>query len=95
MKVENLQTKSVGLVLSGGGVRGMAHIGVIRAMQEHDISSDLISGSSVGALVAALYANGNSVADMISFFKETPLFRKAKACSNGNKSAKRGRGVLL
>lgn len=69
------ESKSVGLVLSGGGVRGMAHIGVLRAMQEHGISAEIVSGSSVGALVAALYANGNSIADMLSFFKETPLFR--------------------
>ena len=70
-----LEAKSIGLVLSGGGVRGMAHIGVLRAMQEHGISAQVVSGSSVGALVAGLYANGNSIVDMLSFFKETPLFR--------------------
>ncbi|WP_422082707.1 patatin-like phospholipase family protein [Ulvibacterium sp.] len=66
---------SIGLVLSGGGVRGMAHIGLIRAMEELGISAQVVSGSSVGALVGALYANGNSVSDMLSFFKETPLFK--------------------
>ena len=75
MDSEKLKSKSIGLVLSGGGVRGMAHIGVLRAMQEHGISAKMVSGSSVGALIAALYANGNSIADMLSFFKETPLFR--------------------
>jgi len=69
------ESKSIGLVLSGGGVRGMAHIGVLRAMQEHGIAANLVSGSSVGALVAALYANGHSIPEMLSFFKETPLFR--------------------
>lgn len=73
--MKDLSSKSIGLVLSGGGVRGMAHIGLIQAMEEHNISADTISGSSVGALVGALYANGNSVQDMLSFFKETPLFR--------------------
>ncbi|MFC4095837.1 patatin-like phospholipase family protein [Euzebyella saccharophila] len=68
-------SKSLGLILSGGGVRGMAHIGVIRALNEYDISANVVSGSSVGALVGALYANGNSVTEMLSFFKETPLFK--------------------
>ncbi len=70
-----MNNASVGLVLSGGGVRGMAHIGLIRAMEELGISAQMVSGSSVGALVGALYANGNSVSDMLSFFKETPLFK--------------------
>ncbi|MDC6362059.1 MULTISPECIES: patatin-like phospholipase family protein [Flavobacteriaceae] len=66
---------SIGLVLSGGGVRGMAHIGLIKAMREHGVEADLVAGSSVGALVGALYANGNSVESMLSFFRETPLFQ--------------------
>jgi len=73
--MKELQSKTIGLVLSGGGVRGMAHIGMIRAMNEFGISAKVVSGSSVGALVGALYANGNSVEDMLSFFKETPLFK--------------------
>ena len=74
-EMEKLKLKSIGLVLSGGGVRGMAHIGLIRALQEFGISANVVSGSSVGALVGALYANGNSVEEMLSFFKETPLFK--------------------
>ncbi len=66
---------NLGLVLSGGGVRGMAHIGVIKAMQEFGLSANFVSGSSVGALVGALYANGNSIDEMLGFFKETPLFK--------------------
>lgn len=75
MRTNILKNGSLGLVLSGGGVRGMAHIGVIKAMEEFGLSAKRISGSSVGALVGALYANGNSVNDMLSFFKETPLFK--------------------
>ncbi len=75
MKLDELQSKSIGLVLSGGGVRGMAHIGVIQALNEYGISANIVSGSSVGALVGALYANGNTVKDMLAFFKETPLFK--------------------
>ncbi len=69
------KSESVGLVLSGGGVRGMAHIGVIRAMNELGISAGAVSGSSVGALIGALYAQGHTVEDMLLFFKETPLFK--------------------
>jgi len=75
MKLEELRSKSIGLVLSGGGVRGMAHIGLIRALNTYGISANSVAGSSVGALVGALYANGNTVEDMLAFFKETPLFK--------------------
>ncbi len=66
--------KSIGLVLSGGGVRGMAHVGLLKAMEEFGVEAKSITGSSVGALVGALYANGNSIDDMLNFFKTTPLF---------------------
>ncbi|MEM8999167.1 MAG: patatin-like phospholipase family protein [Bacteroidota bacterium] len=66
---------SIGLVLSGGGIRGMAHIGLIKAMQAHGIEAETISGTSVGALVGALYANGNSIDEMLDFFRKTPLFQ--------------------
>ncbi len=73
--MENLQSKKIGLVLSGGGIRGMAHIGLLKAMHERHIKADIISGTSIGALVGALYANGNTVDEMLQFFKETPLFQ--------------------
>ncbi|RDY59847.1 patatin-like phospholipase family protein [Flagellimonas nanhaiensis] len=69
------EAKNMGLVLSGGGVRGMAHIGLIKAIQEYGLKADFVAGSSVGALVGALYANGNSIEEMLQFFKETPLFQ--------------------
>ena len=62
-------------MLSGGGVRGMAHIGLLKALDEHDITVNCISGSSVGALVGALYANGSTVQEMLQFFKGTPVFQ--------------------
>ncbi|WP_419213253.1 patatin-like phospholipase family protein [Maribacter sp. X9] len=70
-----LRPKSIGLVLSGGGVRGMAHIGVLKAMQEFGIAATVVAGSSVGALVGALYAADKPIIDMLRFFKETPLFK--------------------
>lgn len=53
----------------------MAHIGLIKAMQERGLEANKIAGSSVGALIGALYANGNSTDEMLQFFKETPLFQ--------------------
>jgi NTE family protein len=73
--MNSLKDKKVGLVLSGGGVRGMAHLGVLRALEEHQVTTEVISGSSVGALVGALHANSVPVQDMLTFFKETPLFK--------------------
>lgn len=67
--------KRIGLVLSGGGVRGMAHIGLIQALQEEGIRPNHVAGTSVGALVGALYAAGASIDMMLAFFRETPLFK--------------------
>jgi NTE family protein len=50
--------QKVGLVLSGGGASGLAHIGVIKALEEHNIPIDYITGTSIGALVGALYVSG-------------------------------------
>lgn len=50
--------QKVGLALSGGAVLGAAHAGVLRALEEHSIEIDFISGTSIGALVASLYAFG-------------------------------------
>ena len=67
--------KDIGLILSGGGIRGMAHIGLLKAMQERNIEAKEVAGASVGALIGALYANGNSPEEMLQFFRETPLFQ--------------------
>ncbi len=47
-----------GLVLSGGGTRGFAHLGALKAFKEHDIKPDIIAGVSAGSIVGALYADG-------------------------------------
>jgi len=58
--LEQLQdsTLSIGLALSGGAAKGLAHIGVIKALEEAGIQVDFISGSSMGALIGAAYASG-------------------------------------
>ena len=52
------ERRSIGLVLSGGGARGVAHIGILRALEKYQIPIDYIGGTSFGALIAALYASG-------------------------------------
>jgi NTE family protein len=59
---------TVGLVLSGGGARGIAHIGAIKALQEAGIHPDYISGASAGAIVGAFYAASYSCEEMLTFF---------------------------
>lgn len=54
----------IGLVLSGGGARGAAHIGVLRVLEELRIPIDCIAGTSMGAIVGASYASGTSIDDM-------------------------------
>jgi NTE family protein len=66
--------EKIGLVLSGGGVRGIAHIGVIKALEEYGIYPNVVSGSSAGSVVGALYCAGYKPEEMMNFFKVTPLF---------------------
>ena len=66
--------QKVGLVLSGGGAVGMTHIGVLKALEENDIPIDYITGSSMGALVGAMYAAGYSPWEIDSLFN-TELYQ--------------------
>ncbi|MEP7211810.1 MAG: patatin-like phospholipase family protein [Acidobacteriota bacterium] len=56
-----MERKKVGLALSGGGARGFAHVGVLKALTDHDIPIDFIAGTSAGSFVGAAYASGMSV----------------------------------
>lgn len=60
-----LTGRSVGLTLGGGGARGLAHIGVIRAVQEANIPIDMIGGTSMGAVISAQYALGYDLQAMV------------------------------
>lgn len=63
-----------GLVLSGGGAKGFAHIGVLKALNEKGIFPDIISGTSAGAIVGALYADGHSPDDILQLFSGKDLY---------------------
>lgn len=58
-------SQSVGLVLSGGGAKGIAHIGVIQALEDNDIPIDYVAGTSMGAIVGGLYAAGYTPQEMM------------------------------
>lgn len=61
----------VGLVLSGGGAKGLAHIGVLKVIEEAGVKVDYIGGTSMGAIVGALYASGYSAQELDSIFRVT------------------------
>lgn len=67
-KVSKGNTQTVGLVLSGGGAKGIAHVGVIKALEENGIPIDYVTGTSMGAIVGSLYSCGWSPEKMIEFF---------------------------
>jgi len=76
---ENLAKKDfkVGLVLSGGGAKGYAHVGVLKVLEEAGVRVDYIAGTSIGAIIGGLYASGynarqlDSILDIHDFFDLT------------------------
>ena len=66
--INSNKRESVGLVLSGGGAKGIAHIGVIKALEDAEIPIDYIAGTSMGAIVGSLYSCGWSPDSMMNFF---------------------------
>ena len=66
---------NIGLVLSGGGVRGFAHVGALKALNEAGIFPDVISGTSAGAIAGALYADGKDPEEIIKMFSEKKIFK--------------------
>jgi len=65
----------VGLVLSGGGAKGLAHIGALKVIEEAGVKIDYIGGTSMGAIIGALYASGYSAAELDSIFSTTDFSR--------------------
>ncbi|MEO0045371.1 MAG: hypothetical protein RL705_562 [Bacteroidota bacterium] len=61
----------IGLVLSGGGAKGFAHIGVLKVLEENGIKIDYIGGTSMGAVVGGLYASGYNATQIDSIFYNT------------------------
>ena len=87
----NSNRPKIGLVLSGGGARGLAHIGVLRALEEKKIPIDYIAGTSMGSIVGGLYATGMSTDDLEWVVKSIDwerVFRPTTDRVNQNYSAK-------
>jgi NTE family protein len=60
----------IGISLSGGGTRGVVHIGVLKALEEHGIYPSIISGCSAGSIVGVMYAHGYTPAEILSIASE-------------------------
>lgn len=67
--------KKIGLALSGGGARGIAHIGAIKALREAGINIDFISGTSAGSVIGALYASGHDTESMMEFVRDSSIWK--------------------
>lgn len=65
-----MKRKKIGLALGSGGARGVAHIGVLKALEEEGIKPDYITGCSMGSVVGACYAAGMTVDEMLETVKE-------------------------
>ena len=70
--------KRIGLALSGGGARGIAHIGVLQALEDQGIFPEVISGASAGAIVGALYAAGKRPGEIMEFVRKASFFKMFK-----------------
>jgi NTE family protein len=68
----------IGLVLSGGGARGVCHLGVIKALQESGVRFDYIAGTSAGALIGALVSYGYAPEKILQILEATSFFRTLK-----------------
>ncbi|MEM6260945.1 MAG: patatin-like phospholipase family protein [Bacteroidota bacterium] len=64
----------LGLVLSGGGTRGVAHAAIIKGLLDEGLVPEVVSGASAGALIGALYASGYKPRHMVKFFQNVELF---------------------
>jgi len=67
-----------GLVLSGGGARGVCHLGVIKALEEFGVRFDFIAGTSAGSVVGALYSYGYSPDEILKMIQATSFFKSLK-----------------
>ncbi|GIQ60402.1 patatin [Flavobacterium collinsii] len=70
-KKDSLKRPKIGLVLSGGGAKGFAHIGVLKVLEEAGIKIDYIGGTSMGSIIGGLYASGYNASQIDSIFKKT------------------------
>ena len=78
MTTESPRKFRVGISLSGGGAKGIAHLGVLQALEECGFKPQVIAGVSAGAIIGALYADGESPKEICQFFKDSSFFKFVK-----------------
>ncbi|SDQ84753.1 NTE family protein [Chryseobacterium soldanellicola] len=67
----------IGLTLSGGGMRGIAHIAVLKALEKYNLKPDIISGTSAGSIVGAFYSLGKTPDEMMEIVRQTTFFSRS------------------
>ena len=80
-KKPTTKKQKIGLALSGGGALGFAHLGAIQALEEHGVKPDFISGSSMGAIIGAIYCAGYSPAKIMRIIQAEKLYKLDKLMS--------------
>ena len=70
--------KKIGIALSGGGVRGISHLGVLKALNQHGIFPNRVSGSSAGAIAGAMYCSGFEPDEILEIIIKTNYFKFLK-----------------
>lgn len=74
----SMKEKTIGIALSGGGVKGFAHLGVLKALEEKGIEADVLAGVSAGAIVGSFIAAGKKPAEVMELINENDFFDFAK-----------------
>lgn len=74
---DNQMKPTVGLTLSGGGMRGIGHIAVLKALEEYNLHPQILSGTSAGSIVGAFYSLGKSPNEMMQIVKDSTFFTRS------------------
>lgn len=78
LAIATANAQTVGVVLSGGGAKGLAHVGLLKALEENNIPVDYICGTSIGAIIGSLYAIGYSPDQMAELLQSDDFLRWSK-----------------
>ena len=70
-----MNNKNTGIALSGGGARGIAHIGVFKALEENGIEPNYVAGTSMGAIIGVMYAAGLNSQQMTTILKDEKIYK--------------------
>jgi NTE family protein len=73
-----MEKYKLGISLSGGGARGILHIGVLEALHKHGLQPDIVSGTSIGAFVGVLYAAGKEPMEILDLVKSSKMYKMIK-----------------